>query len=159
MLRGSSSKWRNALLRINRPLFGCFCGHSIAEVGHLARRLSHFTANGSEKGAEEGKKSEEHPDWLIEQLKGEGSSIRHRRGDSNPSGINEGRIGGWSTSEGNYAVDRNEYSTPSPPPEIEKPFDMEDPCHLSATRKVGISIYEVRKHIRFWFKGIFCCFS
>ncbi len=163
MLRLSSATWRHTLLRVNRPLFGCWCDHSNAEVGHLARGLSRFTASGSEKGEEEGEEKgtrcEEPPEWLREQLKGEGPSLRHRRDDSNTSGMNEGRIGGWSTREGSYAVDRNEYSTPSPPPEMERPFDMEDLCHLSATRKVGISVYEVRKHIRFGFKGRLCSFS
>ncbi len=136
---------RHTLLRVNRVLVGSFNGHSNAEVGHLARGLYHFTAFGRDKREEEGEEKATHcerpPDWLREQLEGEGSSLRHRKDDS-PSVTNEDRVGGSSTREGSYAMDRNEFSTDSPP-EIKRPFDMEDPCHLSATRKVGISVYEV----------------
>ncbi len=156
MLHLSSATLRHTLLPVNRALFGGCYGHSNARVGHLARGLSHFTASGREKREEEGEEKatrcEEPPDWLREQLEGEGPSLRHRR-DDRPFGINEGRVGGWSTREGSFAVETNEYSTTSPP-DIERPFNMEDPCHLSATRKIGISVYEVRKHPRLGgFKG------
>ncbi len=150
MLHLSSATLRHNLFQVNRALFGGCYGHSNARVGHLARGLSHFTGSGREKHEEEGEEKathcEEPPDWLREQQDGEGASLRPR-GDDRPFGIIEGRVGGWSIREGSSAVDTNEFATGSPL-DIERPFNMEDPCHLSATRKVGISIYEVRKHPR-----------